>query len=316
MCIVIAKPLGQKWPKKNYIQESANNNPDGFAMSWAYKGKLNRYTTMDKKQFINMYESLSSRLDCNEVAMLIHARIKTHGSVSQKNCHCWISGRMSFAHNGILSIKSRDDMTDSETFFRDIFLPIYKEGGWKAAEKAVNAVIGSSKFAFLEADGTIRWFGYKEEVDGCYYSNSSYKKQTWTTPSIGRGGYYGGYGSYGGYYGGYNYGGAKTWEMPKSLPKTAKEEAKKVVLQTQPTKSWWETHQHDDEYEELKDELWDDLYTDILGQTHILTAWKMYSENKTKYPHLTYLDYQNLYDEIKAEVLKDAEMATAKAAPF
>ena len=42
-----------------------------------------------------------------------------------------IKSVLAFAHNGILSIKNRGDMTDSETFFRDIFSPVFEIGGWQ-----------------------------------------------------------------------------------------------------------------------------------------------------------------------------------------
>lgn len=284
MCIVIAKPLGQKWPKREYIKESANNNPDGFAMSWAYKGKLCRYTTMKKDEFLRMYESLSSRLDENKTAMLIHARIKTHGSVSQKNCHCWVEGNISFAHNGILSIKNRDDMTDSETFFRDIFLPVYKGGGWTAAERAINAVIGSSKFAFLDNKGNIRWYGHSEKVDGCLYSNTSYKKtetRGWGTV------YSGGYGSY------------NRWDLGTGYKTTP----------TKTTIEWYDERKK--QKKALRDEVYDDLYTDILEGTHITDYWMLYNKYHNKYPNLFYSDFTELYFSVKDDVERDKKKALA-----
>jgi hypothetical protein len=85
---------------------------------------------------------------------------------------------MAFAHNGILQIQARADLTDSETFFRDIFTPAYKSGGWNAAERAISAIIGSSKFAFLEPGAQVRHFGafITDSADGNLYSNTSYRE--------------------------------------------------------------------------------------------------------------------------------------------
>lgn len=81
-------------------------------------------------------------------------------------------------------------MTDSETFFQYIFVPVYMQGGWKAAEMAIKAIIGSSKFAFLDPLGNLVTYGiYQENKDKVKYSNSSY--QSFPGSCSGYGGGYG-----------------------------------------------------------------------------------------------------------------------------
>ena len=116
-------------------------------------------------------------------AMYIHARIKTHGSERLENCHGWRENGLIFAHNGILDIANRDDLTDSETFFRDIFSPAYKVGGWKLGEKTINAIIGTSKFVFMDDKGNIHAYGNYIVDDGLMFSNSSYIRRTYRVPS-------------------------------------------------------------------------------------------------------------------------------------
>jgi hypothetical protein len=71
-------------------------------------------------------------------------------------------------------------MTDSETFFRDIFTPIFKIGGWVAGELAIKAVIGTSKFCFMDMHGNLIHYGkYITGDDGILYSNDSYEERTW-----------------------------------------------------------------------------------------------------------------------------------------
>jgi hypothetical protein len=65
-------------------------------------------------------------------------------------------------------------MTDSETYFRDIFIPAYRQGGWKMGEKTIDCVIGTSKFVFMDKDGEIRHYGTYIEDDGVLYSNYTY----------------------------------------------------------------------------------------------------------------------------------------------
>ena len=188
MCIVIVKKMGVKYPSIENVSNSCDNNPDGFAIAWAVDNVVRNYRTMDKKLFLKKCKEVW-KLDYKKTAVVIHARIATHGSVGIKNCHCWIDEgtALAFAHNGILTISNRGDLTDSETFFRDIFLPIYKKYGWSQAELAINACIGTSKFAFISATGDIHAYGNYNELKGVLYSNTSYLARTycsgysWTT---------------------------------------------------------------------------------------------------------------------------------------
>lgn len=181
MCILIAKPRGVKFPPLSAIQNSIDNNPDGFALAYNHNGKVETYKTMSAARFIAKYRYLSATLDYRQTAMMIHARIATHGMIGVKNCHCWLSfagssDEVAFAHNGILSIPNRDDMTDSETFLRDYFEPAYSNGGWRRAVQIITNKIGTSKFAFLGRDGIIWKFGHFINDGGCHYSNMSYAR--------------------------------------------------------------------------------------------------------------------------------------------
>lgn len=185
MCIIIVKKLGVKYPSIENVKNACDNNPDGFAIAWATDRVVRNYRTMNQKEFLKKCKEVFKN-DYKTTAVVIHARIATHGSKKLENCHCWIDKgtALSFAHNGILSISNRGDMTDSETFFQDIFLPIYKKYGWSQAELAINACIGTSKFAFLSATGDIRAYGNYNELQGVMYSNTSYLARTWESGSF------------------------------------------------------------------------------------------------------------------------------------
>lgn len=182
MCILIAKPRGAQFPTIEAIQNSVINNPDGFSLAYNHGRKLITYKTMSAKRFINKCRLLSATLDPEATAMIIHARIATHGAKGMANCHCWRSfsgtlDEMAFAHNGILSVPARDGMTDSETFLRDYFEPAFIRSGWQGATDIITRKIGYSKFAFIDKYGGIRKFGnFISERDRCYYSNSSYAR--------------------------------------------------------------------------------------------------------------------------------------------
>lgn len=186
MCIIMFKCKGSSFPSQQTISNCMDRNPDGFAMAWNEPdGSLRNFQTMDRGEALKRYIRLVKTHDPEKTALIFHARIATHGSKKRENCHCWLAdtkiGDVAFAHNGILSnVPNRDDMTDSETFFRDYFLPTLEGAGLETAGKVAKAIAGNSKFAFLFEGGHISCVGaFEKHADKgakgvCYYSNSSY----------------------------------------------------------------------------------------------------------------------------------------------
>lgn len=183
MCIIAIKSREVAYPSHKRVRTMCENNSDGFAIVWHVKGEpVRNYRTLNEKKFMKKYNEITSTYKAKDVSLFIHARIKTHGTQKLENCHGWIEDKvgLAFAHNGILSIKNRDDMTDSETFFRDIFAPVFEIGGWDAGERAIKACIGTSKFCFMDMYGNLIHFGnYIKGDDGILYSNDSYLERTW-----------------------------------------------------------------------------------------------------------------------------------------
>lgn len=181
MCIIAIKKAGVQFPTMGTVETMCDRNPDGFALVYHDKkdGKARTYRTMDREQFLRHYRSVLRTHDYRTTSLYLHARIATHGSLRRENCHGFVDrkARLSFAHNGILyRIPARDDLTDSETFFRDHFIPVYRHGGWFEAERLIKDVIGYSKFVFMDNKGNIRHYGeYIKDSDGVLYSNNSFR---------------------------------------------------------------------------------------------------------------------------------------------
>lgn len=177
MCILITKEKGVRFPSLQNIINSVESNPNGFAMAYNHNGRIVTFKTLDADEFINEYHTVARTLDSRDTAMIIHARIATHGTVKESNCHCWtgkvLGSPMAFAHNGILPIKPYGDMTDSETFLREFIQPCKN---LSAFLETVNEFIGSSKLAFMDAEGNILRFGPFIEERGIQYSNRSYMR--------------------------------------------------------------------------------------------------------------------------------------------
>lgn len=158
MCVIIAKIKGSDFAPIDIVEKCFVANPDGFSMAWNQNGELKVFKTMDMNEALDKYRALTQELNAAETGMIIHARIKSHGSIKLENCHCWEHNGVAFAHNGILrNIRNRDDMTDSETFFRDFFIPAWDGVSFEFALKLSRAVIGDSnnKFALINANGEV-----------------------------------------------------------------------------------------------------------------------------------------------------------------
>lgn len=176
MCVIAIKPAGAKRPTDEQLKAMCSNNPNGFGyMTWSKDKGLQVYKTMSEKEYTKQVKKIP-----DEQPVVYHMRIATHGSVQQKNCHPFLSDdkHWAFAHNGILSIQNDGDMTDSETFFRRLAVPLLKLG-LKPNDKGdfdamVNTIIGASKFVFMDAHGIIYSYGQFIHDGELYFSNSSY----------------------------------------------------------------------------------------------------------------------------------------------
>lgn len=139
-------------------------NPDGcgFVSSSGLS-----YRGLSFKTFLKEISKVRLDEEC-----IIHFRYATHGSIKRANCHPFDHNGLWFAHNGILSVTPRGDMTDSETAFLDILSPVADRYGVDSPQMrtAVGCVIGYSKFAFMK-DGKVTMFGNFERHNGRYYSN-------------------------------------------------------------------------------------------------------------------------------------------------
>ena len=190
MCVIVLKFKGADFPSKRTIKACIEENPHGFAMAWNENGQLRTFRTMDADEIMSKYDEVR-HLDPAATGLVFHARIATHGSKSLANCHCWTNdeGNLAFAHNGILSnVGSRGDLTDSETFFRDIFLPVYDGAGKRVAMEVarITALATNSRLALIDEKGDISPVGaYSKECEEghrgmVYFSNMNWKRRMFT----------------------------------------------------------------------------------------------------------------------------------------
>jgi predicted glutamine amidotransferase len=175
MCIIITKAKSEHWPKISELEIAMSNNPDGYGIAYIDRG-LNVFKTTDRELFIDTYKRLAEKL---KSPCVIHFRIMTHGEICDENSHPFIDKdrKIAFAHNGVLSIRADKGRTDSETFFANLFLPIYYSQKYKfsdSVQNAIQCIIGSSKFAFLDKNGNLFHFGQFIKFGKLLASNSTF----------------------------------------------------------------------------------------------------------------------------------------------
>ena len=165
MCCILYIPSGVKTPPITIMKAIHRANPHGIGFA---DTDGNSFKTLNFRRFTKEIQKRRK-----ESACIIHFRLATHGSISEKNCHPFYDPDTGvwFAHNGVLPIRSHDDKTDSEIFFRERFLPRLNEYGdtpelWDYVERER----GSSRFVFMRGDRVVTlgsWHNYR----GVFFSN-------------------------------------------------------------------------------------------------------------------------------------------------
>ena len=190
MCIAIVKPKGCKLPKREWLENSFESNPDGGGFA-VLKPNHNEVGYM--KGYFNFeeyYKVLKDSIKTEDVA-LIHMRITTHGGTSAECCHPFpitqntnvmrkVNGRAKkvLIHNGVLggsfASKSTEGVSDTMVMTKYIARAGFKQYG-SAFKVLMKPLLTGNKVAVLDENGfTLAGSGWKEETDGNYYSNDTY----------------------------------------------------------------------------------------------------------------------------------------------
>lgn len=204
MCVIL-HALKKKHMRRPEIVEAMRANSSGFAMfALRPNGTRESIRTLDEKELLDFFDKKVK--DDDEVAM--HARIPSRGEKNLANVHGWEEDGVVFMHN--MTITAIDDLmredkwegTDSEYFFRSMFMPLYRRWGSDAykdgkldpyLDKMVRFFVGhSNKFLFIMPDNRVlrygNWVSEPSRKEGdqvaFFASNSTYKvyERTWSAP--------------------------------------------------------------------------------------------------------------------------------------
>lgn len=148
-------------PSERLVRMMANANPHGFG--FATENRI--FKTLDIEEFIQELKTISTESKC-----ILHFRYATHGSIKVENCHPFVSDGVVMAHNGVLSIPSTNDKTDSQICLERVVAPAIRKYGILRAKKYIDAVREGTRFAVMYK-GHIHLYGNFETYGGYYFSN-------------------------------------------------------------------------------------------------------------------------------------------------
>lgn len=185
MCIIVMKPKGVNMPNEQILFNCWKNNYHGAGISIV--DEYNN-TIVTKKGFMN-FEDLCSYLEemervfcLKDSAVLMHFRLVSVGKICKEQCHPFpISKKFKdtektiyesnkvFAHNGTLLIKTKKEMSDTQTFAYK-YIPYLNK-------KELHDIIyeyGYNKLCILKNNGKFDLVGKFIKDNKIYYSNGSY----------------------------------------------------------------------------------------------------------------------------------------------
>lgn len=198
MCIIIYKPEDVDLPDYDRLKLCFEHNPDGCGYMFVDNGKV--HIRKGYTDFVKFYADLTNDNYRYTSPFVLHFRIATHGAKNEQNTHPFaVSKHMNdllaidyqtdvgLAHNGVLSITSNYSNCYSDTMnFITEYLSLLIKDDIKYYENAdylyiIKDLIGfNNKLAILSSNKHCELLGDFIKDGGCFYSNNSYKKQTYS----------------------------------------------------------------------------------------------------------------------------------------
>lgn len=201
MCIVVYKPNGKNFPKKEVLEKCFQNNDDGAGFMYAKDGKV--YIQKGYMKFETFYKALKKSIVNNkggkDIPYVLHFRISTQAGVRPDCTHPYpLSNQMNdlrklkvqtdigIAHNGIISLTSyyskekKLTYNDTMAFITEYLSLIIKDCNYYKDKSNIELIekLSESKLAILGADGHCELIGKNWiENKGCFFSNDTFEEQ-------------------------------------------------------------------------------------------------------------------------------------------
>lgn len=116
--------------------------------------------------------------------VVTHSRIPSAGGLNanMNDVHGWTMAGVTFFHNGTMSsikdVMKGDKRTDSEFFFKEIFIPLWLRNNKvfdKTLELVCSVIADGGRFCFVFPDGTVKYIGEYCHDHNCMFSNTGYR---------------------------------------------------------------------------------------------------------------------------------------------
>ena len=195
MCIIAHTAKKKYMPRANVEQCMKSNSAGFFMAELRQDGTRRTIRTMSQEDALKFFDECSP-----DNGFVLHARIPSCGETSLDNVHGWEQDGIIFMHN--MTLRELDGMmredgwkkTDSEYFFRHIFMPLFNVFGKDAyrdgklnpyIDKLVRFFAGSTnRFLFIMPDNVVLKYGTsgwtKDFGGNCEFSNQSYRIPSYT----------------------------------------------------------------------------------------------------------------------------------------
>ena len=195
MCIIAHTAKKKYMPRANVEQCMKSNSAGFFMAELRQDGTRRTIRTMSQEDALKFFDECSP-----DNGFVLHARIPSYGETNLDNVHGREQDGIIFMHN--MTLRELDGMmkedgwkkTDSEYFFRHIFMPLFNVFGKDAyrdgklnpyIDKLVKFFAGSTnRFLFIMPDNVVLKYGTsgwtKDFGGNCEFSNQSYRIPSYT----------------------------------------------------------------------------------------------------------------------------------------
>lgn len=182
MCI-IAKGY-KKDLRRTEVERCMETNPSGFFIAVLKQNPKDDVfvRTLERNPILKAYDAA----DADDM-IVTHSRIPSRGGMEPnlQDVHGWCEDGVRFCHNMTFTcldeVQRRDKcehMTDSEYFFRRIFMPLFRSEGrtfTPLVDRIVRAVAGANnRLLFILPDNAVVTYGPFVEDHNVMFSNKSY----------------------------------------------------------------------------------------------------------------------------------------------